>query len=339
MNRYHRQTLLPGIGEAGQRRLAGSTALLVGCGALGTVIAESLARAGVGRLVIVDRDVVELTNLQRQTLFDESDARDELPKAIAAKNRLALINSEIRIDSVVADFTPRNGERLAESVDVIVDGTDNLQTRYLLNDLAVKLGRPYVYGGAVGTTGLSYVVIPGAGPCLRCVFDDNTSGGGATCDTAGVLGPLAGVIANIEADETIKLLTGNRPAVNRNMISIDLWSNTWRQIDVAAAYDTACVCCGQRCFAHLEGRGADAAILCGRNAVQIPASSALNMQTIADRLSPYGSVKRTEHLLRADLTERGRSFQITLFPDGRAIVHGTDDPALARTLYARYIGA
>jgi adenylyltransferase/sulfurtransferase len=341
-DRYHRQTLLRGIGPDGQRRLAAARALLVGCGALGTVIAESLIRVGVGHLTVVDRDVVELTNLQRQTLFDESDARDGVPKSVAAKNRLTRINSSVNIDAIVADFTPRNAEPLAEKADVLIDGTDNFQTRYLLNDIAVKLQRPYIYGGAVGTQGLTFVVLPGEGPCLRCIFDEASGAGAPTCDTAGVLGPLPGVIANMQAAEAIKLLTGNRAAVNRKMTSLDLWSNTLRQIDVAAAYSPGqCVCCGEKKFEHLAGRATPAVSLCGRNAVQIspPGNTEVHLPGAAARLAVHATVKRTEHLVRADLTERGHTYYITLFTDGRAIIHGTDDPALARSLYAKYIGA
>lgn len=338
--RYHRQMLLEGIGEAGQRSLRDSTALLVGCGALGTVIAELLTRAGVGRLRIVDRDLVELTNLQRQVLFDESDAREGLPKAEAARRRLACINSEIVIEPVVADFNSTNAERLARDTDAIVDGTDNFETRYLLNDLAVKLAKPYVYGGAVGTRGMVYTVMPHR-PCLRCVFDVPAGGNRETCDTVGVLGPVAAMIASIESAEAIKLLSGNADRVSPDLLSVDLWSNTIRRIDPGSA-DPQCPCCGLRQFDYLEGdRRGSTTSLCGRNAVQIitvHAGEHIDLAPLADRLAAHGPVNRNEFLLRAEFTERDHAYQLTLFPDGRAIIHGTADPALAKSLYSRYVG-
>lgn len=338
--------LLPGIGETGQRRLRGASALLVGCGALGTVIAESLVRAGIGRLKVIDRDIVELTNLQRQTLFVEADAAEATPKAVAAARRLAHINGEVTIEPIVADFSAANAPGLAADVDVLLDGTDNFETRLLMNDLAVKLGKPYVYGGAVGTTGMMYVVMPGQGPCLRCVMEDVPApGSGQTCDTAGVLGPVAGVVANLQAAEAIKLLSGNLASVTREWISMDLWSGRFRAIDVSAAYEPGrCICCGRRCFEYLEGeRGSRTFSLCGRNAVQISSraliAGAADLSLMETRLAIHGPVKRNEHLLRAELRDAGRDFQLTLFPDGRVLIHGTADPALARAIYARYIGA
>ena len=361
--RYHRQTLLPGIGREGQQRLRESSVLVVGCGALGTVIAESLARAGAGRLVIVDRDVVERTNLQRQVLFDEKDAARGTPKAVAARDRLHQINSGVSIEPVVADFNPINAERIAAGCELILDGTDNFETRFLLNDLAVKLGLPYVYGGAVGTRGMSYTVLPhtagddspwerngnggggGGGPCLRCIFDGAPPAGGETCDTVGVLGPAVGLVANHQAAEAMKLLTGNLEHVSRDLLTIDPWRNEYRHVSVAGAYEQGrCVCCGRRCFEYLEGeRSTRTATLCGRNAVQVSAASGANgyeldLGPIADRLRTQARITRNEFLLRAELNENDRDYRLTLFPDGRAIVHGTDDPAVAKGLYARYVG-
>lgn len=339
-SRYHRQMLLPGIRPEGQIRLNAASALLVGCGALGTLIAELLVRAGVGRVRIVDRDVVELTNLQRQVLFDESDAAAGIPKAVAAAKRLSSINSQVAIEPVVADFTAGNARSLAAGANVIVDGTDNLETRWLINDLAVSLALPYVYGGAVGTHGLIFTVLPQA-PCLRCVFDAAASAG-PTCDTAGVLGPMASMIAAIQAGESIKILSGNPAAVNRKMISIDLWANTFRQIEVAAAYEPGqCECCGKKRLDYLEGRkGSMSVALCGRNAVQVhPRSAGFQIDPVARQFASHGPVQRNEHLLRAQIAERGKQFQFTIFPDGRAIIHGTADIAEARSLYAKYIGA
>ena len=346
--RYHRQMLLPGVGEAGQRRLYGSSALLIGCGALGTVIAESLVRAGVGRLRIIDRDLVELTNLQRQTLFIEADADEATPKAIAAARRLGQINRDVAVEPIVADYTAANALSLAADCDVLLDGTDNFETRLLINDVAVKLGKPYVYGGAVGTGGMMYVVLPTAGgahratPCLRCVLDEAPApGSAATCDTSGVLGPIAGIIANLQAAEAIKLLSGNTAAVTRELICVELWPLRFRTLDVCGAFEAgACSCCGERRFEYLDAqRGSRTTSLCGRNAVQISASpAAVDLDALAQRLAPHGAVRRNEHLLRAELKQADRDLALTIFPDGRALIHGTADTTLARAIYSRYVG-
>lgn len=359
--RYHRQMLLPGFGEQGQRRLLDSTALLLGCGALGTVAADMLARAGVGHLVIVDRDFIELTNLQRQVLFDEQDVADAVPKAIAAQRKLARINSQVKVTAVVDDINHDNIARFAEGVDVIVDGLDNFETRYLANDLAVKLGIPYVYGGAVGTTGMALPILPHtttgdspwethstgnlATPCFRCLFEDAPApGSSATCDTVGVIGPAVAIIANFEVAEALKILTGNLEHVCRTMLNLDLWTNSIVQLKVGSAYENSnCPCCKKRQFEFLEGRsGSSAASLCGRNAVQLryrQQTAAIDLNGIASRLLAYGKVTVNEFMLRARLRDSDRDFEITLFPDGRAIVKGTDDAAVARSIYARYVGA
>lgn len=361
--RYHRQMLLPGIGREGQERLATARVLIVGCGALGTVLADTLARAGVGFLRIVDRDIVELTNLQRQVLFNEDDVAQGMPKAEAAKRALARINREVEVDAVVADFNHTNAERLAESVHVLVDGLDNFQTRYLLNDLSVKQGLPYVYGGAVGVTGMSTVFLPkspGASwsdeqstPCLRCVFPEAPPlGSTPTCDTAGVLGSVVGLIAHHQAIQTIKLLVGAVDAVDRSLLSIDVWRNETRRLNIAGARRDDCPCCGARRFDSLDGAaGAGLTTLCGRGAVQVnPAvdgdiardSSRLDLQRIGDRLAPHGTFTATPYLLRGRLMrEKGdenRTVEMTLFPDGRAIFTNISRPEQARTLYDRYIG-
>jgi adenylyltransferase/sulfurtransferase len=354
--RYQRQALLPSIGEVGQRRLDESAALVVGCGALGSVAAELLARAGVGRLVIVDRDVVELTNLHRQVLFDESDAAEALPKAEAARRKLVTINSAIEVDSQVADFTAANADALAEGCGVVVDGTDNFETRYLLNDLAVKRSLPYVYGGAVGTHGTVQSVLPRSlggrapweragvsGPCLRCVAGGEASGaGGASCDTVGVLGPVTAMIASLQAAEAIKLLVGDYAAVSPCLRAFDLWTNDVRRMDVRGMVDPECPCCGHRRFEYLEGRaGASATALCGRNAVQVSPSGSgrsVDFESVGERLAAVGEVAYNRFTLKARIEAGGRSHEITLFADGRAIVGDTEDPALARSLYSRYIG-
>ncbi len=358
--RYHRQTLLPGFGTDGQRRLGRSTVLVLGCGALGTVVADMLARAGVGRLVIVDRDFVELTNLQRQVLFDEADVAAALPKAEAARRKLARINSRIEVTAIVDDMNATNFARHAEGVDVIVDGLDNFETRYLANDYAVKHGVPYVYGGAVGTTGAAFAVLPhtehgdaawerGPGgskatPCLKCLFEEAPPPGTMpTCDTVGVLGPAVAIVANFEAAEALKILTGNLDRVTRTMLSFDLWSNAFMQLKVARAYDDGdCSCCKHRRFDYLDGRlGSGTTTLCGRDAVQLThkqQAEPLDLGEIANRLRAHGAVTANRFMLRATLADNGRDYELTLFTDGRAIVKGTREANVARSVYAKYVG-
>ncbi|MCA9290629.1 MAG: ThiF family adenylyltransferase [Phycisphaerales bacterium] len=369
LHRYHRQMLLPGIGETGQRRIRAAHVLVVGCGALGTAIADGLARAGVGTLTIVDRDFVEITNLQRQVLFDETDVASGLPKAEAARRKLARINHEVVVHAHVADFNHRNAARLAAGAEVIVDGLDNFETRYLLNDLAVRDGRPYVYGGAVATTGLSMTVLPwpgagagagtGAGrggaawgasestPCLRCVFPEAPPPGSSpTCDTAGVLGPAVTMVAAHQVAQTLKLLVGRVDAVDRGLLSLDVWTNVVQRFDVSGARNPDCECCGARTFAYLDGRaGSGATTLCGREAVQITpaADHRLDLAGIAAQLAAHGTFTVNEFLVRGVLRdERGGSgapVELTVFPDGRAIVKGITDVDAARAVYARYVGA
>lgn len=347
LGRYHRQMLLPGVGEEGQRRLLESRALIVGCGALGTVIADLLTRAGVGTLTIVDRDVVEATNLQRQTLFDEKDAAEGVPKAEAAARKLRAINSGVRIEAVVADFGPRTAEKIArggrgEMPGVIVDGTDNFQTRYLLNDLAVARGVPYIYGGAVGTAGMSMTIVPGRTPCLRCIFPDLPAPGSTpTCDTAGVLGPATAMVGAYEAAEAIKVLLGRMEALSRGLVQFDLWGGGPRRIDLGEARPD-CPCCGQRTFPFLDGSiAARATVLCGRDSVQVNPSpesirSRLDLETLAQRLAEHGSFEATRLLVRGRLREEG--LELTVFPDARAIIRGTTEPGIAMAVYARYVG-
>ena len=360
LTRYHRQMLLPGFGEAGQRRLLASTALVVGCGALGSMVADLLARAGVGHLVIVDRDVLELTNLQRQVLFDEHDVADAMPKAEAARRRLARINSGVRVTAIVDDLNHRNIERHAAGVDVIVDGLDNFETRYLANDFAVSRGVPYIYGGAVGATGAAYAILPHtangdapwettpggsrATPCFRCLFEEAPPPGTSpTCDTVGVMAGAVGMIASFEVTETLKVLTRNYDRVCPTMLNIDLWSNTIVQLKVERAYALGdCSCCKHGRFDYLEGElGSGATTLCGREAVQLAHRqhvAALDFAAIAARLRPQGDVTVGDFMLRASITDNGRPYVLSLFPDGRAIVHGTDDPSIARSIYAKYVG-
>lgn len=376
--RYHRQMLLPGFGEVGQRKLLGATALVVGCGALGTVIANMLARAGVGHLIIVDRDFIEMTNLQRQVLFDEDDVANAIPKAEAARQKIAKINSQVEVSAVVDDVNHTNIEWLAgvkpdgsdaadspagRKVDIIVDGVDNFETRYLANDCAVKHGIPYVYGGAVGTVGASYPILPHtvapgaagdtqwekdgrATPCLRCIFEQAPPPGlNPTCDTAGVIGPAVSIVANFEVLETLKILTGNLDAVSTTMLNLDLWGNTVRQFKVAKAYDISdCKCCHHRDFEFLDGKFASGTTtLCGRNAVQITQKlgdgQKLDFAEITKRLEQHCKVNGSKFMLRADITDNGEPYELTLFTDGRAIIKGTQKPSVAKSIYAKYVGA
>jgi molybdopterin/thiamine biosynthesis adenylyltransferase len=358
--RYHRQILLPGFGEAGQRRLLGSTALVLGCGALGSLIADMLARAGVGHLVIVDRDFVELTNLQRQVLFDEEDVAEAIPKAEAARRRIARINSGVRVSAIVDDLNPGNIARHAAEAQVLVDGLDNFETRYLVNDFAVQRGIPYVYGGAVATVGAAYAILPHtasgeapwesaagdnrATPCLRCLFEEAPPPGTTpTCDTAGVMAPAVAMVASFQAAETLKILTGNYARVSPAFLNVDLWANTVSQLKVAGAYDCGdCPCCKHGRFEYLDGvLGSGATALCGRNAVQLTHkqnTAVLDFDRIAARLRRRGNVTASRHMLRAGIVENGKPYVLSLFPDGRAIVHGTAEVGVARSIYAKYVG-
>jgi len=359
LSRYHRQMLLPGFGEAGQRRLLDATVLVLGCGALGSVAADMLARAGVGRLVIVDRDLIELTNLQRQVLFDETDVAEGVPKAEAARRRIARVNSQVQVDAVVDDINHTNIVRYAEGADLIFDGLDNFETRYLANDFAVRFGVPYVYGAAIGTTGMAFSILPRADgnapwetadggsyatPCLRCLFEEPPPPGASpTCDTAGVIGPAVAIVANFQVAESLKILTGHFDRVSRTLLNFDLWTNDLLQLKVAAANEQGdCPCCGQRRFDYLEGKaGSSAASLCGRNAVQLRHRQRIGMvdlDALAGRLRSHGEVSVNEFMLTAKLREGRTDFEITVFPDGRAIVKGTGEPEVARGVYAKYIG-
>jgi adenylyltransferase/sulfurtransferase len=339
MNRYHRQMLLPQIGPVGQERLRRSRALLVGCGALGTVAVEQLVRAGVGLLRICDRDLVEMTNLGRQVLFDEAAAAASVPKAIAAASRLSAINSDVRIDPHVVDVHSGNIERLLDGIDVVLDGTDNVETRYLVNDVAVKHGVPWVYGACVGTSGRVMGIVPGKTPCLRCVFPEPAGPGELpTCDTAGVLAATAGIVASLQVSHALAILLGEAPA---EMVTVQLWPTRISTISTADARRQDCPTCGRQEFRFLEVRaGSVAAALCGRNTVQIrPAKfdGTVDIQAIAERLKSAGTVQHQPHYLRCELREGGLS--LTVFCDGRAMVHGTADTTLARSIYAKFVGS
>jgi adenylyltransferase/sulfurtransferase len=335
--RYSRQILFQEIGRAGQEKLLAARVLLVGCGALGAAQAEMLARAGVGRLRIVDRDFVEYTNLQRQTLFSESDAATRQPKAVAAQNRIASINSGIEVEPVVADVNNSNVESLLEGCDLIVDGTDNFQIRYLVNDAAVKHGKTWIYGAAVSSYGTTMTVIPGKTPCLRCIFEEMPDAGSApTCDTAGVIMPIISTVAAVQVAEAIKILVGDLDSLHGSLMQFDLWQNDWRKIRLAGPTPD-CKCCGQRRFAFLDADAKEhSAVLCGRNAVQIAPLRAgtFDLENFADRIKFAVAVNQNEYLVRFNSGE----YEVTVFRDGRAIIKGTDDVAAARSVYARFVG-
>jgi molybdopterin-synthase adenylyltransferase len=387
IDRYHRQALLPGIGPAGQDRLNRGHAVIVGCGALGCVSADWLARAGVGTITLIDRDLVEPTNLQRQTLYDEADAgltratrahthiddeddedqvepghEDRLegpaPKALAAARRLRAVNSSLTIRPIVGDLQPRNGERAlgllpgGQRPDVILDGTDNYSTRYLLNDLAVKHAVPMVYAGVIATRGMIMPIIPGRTACLRCVFEDRPAPGeGETCDTVGVLGPVVGIAASAQACEALKILAGAFDSLRPTLLSFDAWANTRATLRIDRPRP-GCPCCDRRHFEFLDGASASSATaLCGQNAVQVwPAGGigagggeiAIDLRALAQRLAPFGTFSATSLVARGRFAEgpaSSKPYELTIFADGRAIIRGTRDPAEARSVYARWIGS
>jgi len=340
LDRYSRQIRYPALGEAGQRRLLASRVTICGCGALGTVLANHLARAGVGRIRIVDRDFIETHNLQRQVLFDEQDVADNLPKAEAAARKLRAINSSIAIEPVVTDIDHTNILDLVGDADLILDGTDNFETRYLINDAAVKLGKPWIFGGVLGSEGQTMTIIPGQTPCIRCLIETNPPPGMTpTCETAGVLGPAVAVIASFEAVEAIKILSGALDALNRELIMVDVWDWSFRRLKVAGLLGKVdCPCCQRRQFEWLSGAlGSHTTTLCGRNAVQVATrrNEPLNFAELAMRLAPLGDVRHNAFMLR--FATEGHEF--TVFPDGRAIIKGTNDIAKARTLYAQFVGS
>jgi adenylyltransferase/sulfurtransferase len=339
LERYSRQMRFYGIGAEGQQRLLDSHVTLCGCGALGTVLANALVRGGVGHLRLVDRDFIETSNLQRQVLFDEHDVAENLPKAEAAARKLGSINSGVHVEPVVTDIDRTNILDLVADADLVLDGTDNFEIRYLINDAAVKLGKPWVYGGCIGSHGQTMTILPGETPCLRCVFEAAPAPGEAgTCETAGVLAPIVNIVASFQAAEAFKILAGRREQINRDLIYVDVWENTLRRIKVAPLLGKVdCPCCRRRRFEWLEGEhGAHTTSLCGRNAVQVAHRSAtrLNFEDLARHLETLGEVSYNRFLLKF----RAEGHEFTVFPDGRAIIKGTSEVDRARTLYAKYIG-
>ncbi len=337
LEKYSRQMLFAGIGTAGQRRLLESRAAIVGCGAIGAATGNLLVRAGVGSVKIIDRDFVEPSNLQRQMLFDETDARNALPKAVAAEQKLRSINSGVEVKGVVADLGPQNAAELLSGCDLILDGTDNFETRFLINDFAVKSGRPWIYAAGVASYGLTMTIRPGLTPCLACLLESGDSSHALeeTCDIIGVLGPIVNLIASWQAAEALKILAGHLEALHERLLSCDVWSG--RMQSIRQARNPECRACAKHDYSYLDGEAQPHITLCGRDSVQIhERSRALDLAALARRLQPVvEDVRQNDFLIRF----RVAPYEMTVFADGRAILKGTKDPAVARSLYARYLGA
>ncbi len=335
--RYSRQILFRGIGAEGQRRLAAGRVAIVGCGATGSALASLLARAGVGTLRIIDRDYVEASNLQRQSLFEEKDAAESLPKAIAAARKIAAFNSDISVEAQVEDLVPGNINVLLDGMDVIIDGTDNFETRYLVNDFAVKNFLPWIYAAAVGSYGVTMNVLPGKTACLACIFPETPQGMVETCETSGILNTAVNLVASIAATEAMKLLAGGEAVgqLRKTLWSFDVWTN--QHAEIAAAHPRAgCRACGGRNFVHLAGEGRPHITMCGRNSVQIhERARPIDFAEMQRRLEAHGIVRHNEFVLKF----WREPYEMTLFPDGRAIIKGTTDTGVARSLYARYVGS
>jgi molybdopterin/thiamine biosynthesis adenylyltransferase len=324
------------LGREGQERLAASRAVLVGCGAIGAAVANLLVRSGIGRLRILDRDFVEPSNLQRQALFDEQDAHEALPKAIAAERKLHAINSEVQVEGIVADLSPRNAVELLSGFPLILDGTDNFETRFLINDLAVKTGTPWIYAAAVASYGVSMTVLPGQSACLSCLLDSAAGLGlEETCDTIGVLGPIVNLIASLEVAEALKLLSGRAAALHGRLVSCDVWSGRFQSVQPER--NPQCPVCAGHEFSYLSGKAQPHISMCGRDSVQIhERSRSLDLKSLQERLAAtIPDVRQNGFLLRFHIPP----YEMTVFSDGRAILKGTKDPAVARSLYAKYIGA
>jgi len=332
--RYSRQVLFRGIGAAGQKKLAAGRVAIVGCGATGSAIASLLTRSGVGTIRIIDRDYIERSNLQRQSLFDEADANESLPKAIAAARKIAAFNSQIVIEPHVADLTPANIDSLLADMRLILDGTDNFETRYLINDFAVKNSLPWIYTGAVGSYGVTMNILPGRTACLACMFPDPPHGTLETCETAGILNSVVNLGASIAATEAIKFLVGAEAELRRTLLSFDVWCNVRAEV-AADKPRPGCRACDHHEFPHLAGEGRPHITLCGRNSVQIhERHRPIDLTEMSERLKPHGTVRHNEFVLKF----WHDAYEMTLFPDGRAIIKGTTDTAVARSLYARYVG-
>lgn len=338
--RYARQIRFAGIGPDGQAAISAGRAAVVGVGALGSVIAQHLVRSGVGFVRVIDRDIVDWSNLQRQVLYDEADVRAVMPKAEAAAARLRSINRSVEIEPVMADLTAENAESLLGDVHIILDGTDNFSVRYLINDISVKLGIPWVYGGAVGGAGATMTVRPGTTACYRCLFPDPPSAGSAdTCETAGILSPVVDIIGSIQALEAIKLLAGKEQSLHGKLMQSDIWNSRFMPMDISRARRHDCPACGQRRFEFLEYDADTPAVatLCGRNTIQLSAGRGgqLSLAELAARLEGILPVERSPFLLKITAAP---DIVMVLFPDGRALVQGTDNPVKARAIYAEILG-
>ena len=335
--RYSRQILFRGIGAEGQRRLAAGRVAIIGCGATGSALASLLSRAGVGTVRIIDRDYVEVSNLQRQSLFEESDAAESLPKAVAAARKIAAFNSEIVVEARVEDLVPTNINALLEGMNVTLDGTDNFETRYLVNDYAVKNSLPWIYAAAVGSYGVTLNVVAGKTACLACIFPDTPRGLVETCETSGILNTAVNLVASIAASEAVKLLVGGTAAeqLRKTLWSYDVWTNEQAEID-ASKPRVGCRACGERDFVHLAGEGRPHITMCGRNSVQIhERARPIDFAEMQRRLESHGVVRHNEFVLKF----WREPYEMTLFPDGRAIIKGTTETGVARSLYARYVGS
>lgn len=334
-DRYSRQVLFAGIGANGQRRLLEGHVAIVGCGATGAAVAALLARGGVGTLTLVDRDYVEWSNLQRQVLFEESDAIEGLPKAEAARRGISRFNSETKVHAHVVDLVPENIHELLADSEIVLDATDNFETRYLLNDYAIEQGKPWIYAGAVGSRAVTMNILPGETACLACIFPSQPAGNVETCDTTGILNPAVNLTASLQAVEAMKWLVGAKDRMRRTLLSHDLWTNDRSEISTAHKRDD-CAVCGRHEFHHLAGKSRPQITLCGRNSVQIHEHRrSVDLADLERRLEPHGMVRRNDMLLRFDRGEH----RITVFQDGRALVQGTTDVGLARSLYSRFIGS
>jgi molybdopterin/thiamine biosynthesis adenylyltransferase len=332
-DRYSRQVLFKEIGAEGQKRLLQSRVVVVGCGATGSALASLLARSGVGTLRIIDRDYVEPSNLQRQTLFDENDARESMPKAIAAARQIARFNSQIVVEPQVADLIPGNVDSLLGGCDLILDGTDNFETRYLINDYAIKNSVAWIYAAAVGSYAVTMNILPGETACLACIFPESPHGMVETCETAGILNSAVNLVASIAATEALKFLVGAQAKMRRTLLSWDVWSNERAELAAVKARSQCRACSGD--FIHLAGEGRPHITMCGRNSVQIhERHRPVDFAELNTRLQPLGNVRHNEFVLKF----WREPYEMTLFPDGRAIIKGTNDAAVARSLYARYVG-
>lgn len=343
--RYARQRRLPFWDSTAQANIGSAHAMIVGVGALGCPCADLLARAGVGHITLIDRDLVDISNLHRQTLFSNHDAIHQRPKAIAARDRLLAVNPEIEIEALVADFNSHDAEHLTlqqrfTRPDILIDGTDNFETRYIINDLSVKHAIPYIYAGAVGTKGMATVFMPPAGPCLRCLFPEPPPAGSQpTCETAGVFAPVSSIIAAYQASEALKILLGHPERAMRSLLEFDLWEGQRRRIDLSEAKDPDCPCCAQARYEYLERDDEDTLSICGKNAIQVNPHTRkrLDLHALQQTMNTHGQFRNLGVLIKGTLTEQ--PYTLSIFHDGRAIIEGTDDPALARTMYSRYIGS